>query len=333
MAMITYPYVHLDRIPTDRVVMKLLPQEIAYRHHALPVAMDGNQITVAMASPGDTDAINAVRSIIDAPICLIQADPKEIDKKLTDIWFKKLKANINIVDWSLTTPTDKAQQVYVESFAKLVTANLHCGDSTRWSYRSFSDLTDFSRKSFPDLHIFPKNNLKPLYQIRRYSSFLNGIGRFPDSLVIPIKPIWILKKILLILPDCINMSESAINWTLLIGELSQAEVTVLPLVSSVPPLDDEFMNYYSEDLLAQEGSLGNNMRMISSELSENKIKGSFKIQTGEPVDQIQKEIHSSGPDLVILSKSPQRSVWGHLACELMSFLLNRFDCPVLFSRD
>ncbi len=59
---------------------------IALRYHALPVATDGNQITIAMASPEDIAAANAVASAVNLPIYLVQADQKKIDQWLSKIW-------------------------------------------------------------------------------------------------------------------------------------------------------------------------------------------------------------------------------------------------------
>jgi len=333
MAMITYPYIRLDRIPTDPVVMKLLPEEVAYRYHALPVAINDDQITVVMASPGDSEAINAVQSVIDAPICLLEADPKEIDQRINDLWLKKSESELNLIDWSVTSDVDQAHQIYVESFARLLSSNLVSGESARWSYTSFSDLTEFSRESNSELHIFPKNNLKPLYQIRRYSSLLNGRGKFPNALIIPCQPKWRLKKILLILPDWSCISDCAIYWTLLLGELSGAQIMVLPIGSPKHSFSSDYSNKYSDNLLEDKGILGRSMRMISEKLTDRNIRSSFKFQPGEPVDQVHGELQSSKPDFIILARSPEKLSVGHMVNELMSYVVNRYQCPLLMSRE
>ena len=86
-------YLHLDRIKTDPQLMRLLPSKIALRYHALPVATDGNQITIAMASPEDIAAADAVSSAIGVSTCFVQADPKKIDQCLSKIWSKNFSSS------------------------------------------------------------------------------------------------------------------------------------------------------------------------------------------------------------------------------------------------
>ena len=49
-------FLELGLVKSYKSVMRLIPPEIAYRYHALPVATDGNMITVAMAVPEDSQA-------------------------------------------------------------------------------------------------------------------------------------------------------------------------------------------------------------------------------------------------------------------------------------
>ena len=46
-------------------VVHLLPSELAHRYHALPVAIDGERLTVAMAHPEDETACQELMATLD----------------------------------------------------------------------------------------------------------------------------------------------------------------------------------------------------------------------------------------------------------------------------
>ena len=93
----TVRFLHLDRIKTNPQLVKLLPQDVARRYHALPVATNGSKITVAMGSPEDSVATEVVASVIGAPICLVQADPKAIDQCLSEIWPQNFNSSASFI--------------------------------------------------------------------------------------------------------------------------------------------------------------------------------------------------------------------------------------------
>src|SRR5437588_6793518 len=59
------PFVDLSA-GIDPMVDGLVPAELAHRHLALGVSLDGDALVVAMANPGDADAI---RALADATGC------------------------------------------------------------------------------------------------------------------------------------------------------------------------------------------------------------------------------------------------------------------------
>ena len=58
----------LSHLQANPQVAHMLPSELAYRYHALPVAMDGERLTVAMAHPEDEMACQALQAVLKPTI-------------------------------------------------------------------------------------------------------------------------------------------------------------------------------------------------------------------------------------------------------------------------
>ena len=116
--MTSIPFVDLEQIELDHNVGHMLPREIAYRYHALPVASDGKQVTIVMAHPEDKDACRILKSLIHAPVFLIRAADNEIDHLLDQIWLQETHP-MRFLFWSLAE--DKSPAL---DFSKGIAENL-----------------------------------------------------------------------------------------------------------------------------------------------------------------------------------------------------------------
>jgi serine/threonine protein kinase len=54
-------FVELDEIPLDRAITREIPRELATRHRALPIAREGNRLTVALEDPTNDAAVAALQ--------------------------------------------------------------------------------------------------------------------------------------------------------------------------------------------------------------------------------------------------------------------------------
>lgn len=71
-------YLELDGAPVDLELVQRIPAAIAQRHRAVPVAIDGDEIVVAMANPVDVVAKDDIRNLLSAPVRTVLADPEQI---------------------------------------------------------------------------------------------------------------------------------------------------------------------------------------------------------------------------------------------------------------
>ena len=326
------PYLLLDCIKTDIQLMKLLPPDIARRYHALPVATAGGKITIAMASPEDTTASAAVASAMGAPVCFVQANRKEIEQRLDEIWSQIPTHRPHLLLWSPISDSETTLFTYALSLANLLETNLEQVDITLQDAQSFTKLILAVERSRPDLVIFQAQNLPLLEQVLPDFASPITAGQAPTSVLIAQNPKWPLSTIWLVLPDGGTADHPAINWTIQFARASQAAVSVLPLLPPSSGLQGETARHSVQTLLQTKDPLGQKLRHIAQRFSEDGIKGSFKLREGEPQDQLRCEISVSDPDLVIIAAEQQSYLWQWVSGNQFVPLLESINCPVLISR-
>jgi type IV pilus assembly protein PilB len=73
-----FEFVDLDEVTIDTALAQRVPEALARRHRALPIARDGEAVIVAMANPADVVAIDDLRSLLRAPIRPVMSDAEQI---------------------------------------------------------------------------------------------------------------------------------------------------------------------------------------------------------------------------------------------------------------
>jgi len=73
------PYMALPSEMPRPEVARLLPQDIARRYRAIPVAQEDGRLTVAMAEPHRADLVSALAAVLGQPIFPVLSAAEEID--------------------------------------------------------------------------------------------------------------------------------------------------------------------------------------------------------------------------------------------------------------
>ena len=184
-------FLEIGLINADCSVMRLLPPEIAYRYQALPIAKDGDHITVAMAEPEDQQASKAIQELIDLPICFIHADPGLIDNQLHHLW-PASAPHPRLLTW---LPGESAHlNPFVSYLAELLDANLDDIELPADEPDSIRNLGSIIIERQPDLLIFQASHpSRVMCRLIRETSDQKTLQ--PSSfLVVPPRPIWPIKK-------------------------------------------------------------------------------------------------------------------------------------------
>ena len=325
----TDQFLRLDRIKANPQIVKLLPQDIAFRYHALPVASNGSRITVAMGSPDDSAATDAVAAVIGLPICLVQADPDEIDQCLSEIWPQIHTPQFHILVWSPETSVDPALKCYSQALADLFQAE--CKEvEFNWSgAKSFDAFVGEIEQIYPNLIVFQIQS-PPLMKRLLIDFAVNKlIERIPASILIVNLPSWPLERILWVLRDGVDQDEAVVDWVIRLAHSGHAEVTVLPLLPPIPQMYGPLIRHSLPCLLSSNDPLGVKMREIARRLKIEQINGIFKIRDGAPMEQIRSAVSERKTDLVVIAAEPRNHLWRWLIGEVVNNIHTWCDRPLL----
>lgn len=320
-------FLEIGMLKADSSVMRLLPPEIAYRYQALPVAADGDHITVAMAEPEDQRASQAIQAVIGHPICFIHADPELIENQLHHLWLTSAP-HPRLMTWF------PEQDEYLKSFtgylAQLLVATL---DETFLLPASLKELCGAIHAHQPDLLAFQASH--PSRVIRRILREAADPERpqLSSFMAVPPRPIWPIKRILLVLPDSKTKSDLAVSWTEKLAGPGNISVTVLPVLPQVPLCYGSFLHNNLDAILAGTDQLGVKLRQIAKRFRGENIRGVCKLRDGDPVTQIRDEINTSQPDLIIMPYClhPGCKTW--LNADLPGMLFKTHTIPLLLTSE
>ena len=305
-------------------VMRLLPPEIAFRYHALPIATDGQKVTVAMAASADQQALKTIQQVLDAPVCFIQADRLEIDRRLSQLWPSN-NSQVQLLAW-YSGQEPEMFLPFINRVAGLLDADLNLARIPLGS-SGLQDLTAEIRCSRPDLILYSSchssRKLKGLIQ--------STVAEVSDIafLRIPLVPLWPIAKILLIIPELEGGTDQAISWAVRFAHSSQALVTVLPVLPPIPLCYGSFLRHNLEEILTGNDPLGEKMREISSHFQDQNVIGVYKMREGDPLFQIREEIITSDPDLIIVPSHRKKGINSWLTEDLGSVLFKTSIKPLL----
>jgi hypothetical protein len=306
-------------------VMRLLPPEIAFRFHALPIATDGQSITVAMASPDDPQALAAIQAVIDVPMCVIQADGQEIDQQLAQLW-SPLQGRPRLLAW-VAGDESQTHMAFCSYLAELLSADLEFLDLPGTN-SSLEDVAHSILDDQPDLFLY--SSCQPAQMTKRLICKTARKAQALSYLIVPPQPIWPITKILLVLPDCGQGADLAITWAGKLAQGNHIQVTVLPVLPPIPQWYGSFLRHDLEDVLTGNDPLGIKLRAISRQFNENDVIGVYKLREGEALSQVREEIFSSHPDLIIIPELRHKpDCW--MAEDLGSMLFKSISTPLLLT--
>jgi type IV pilus assembly protein PilB len=85
-----HQYVDLGAIELDRVLVARLPEAMARRHEALPIAVEdgptGPTLVVAMGDPSDVFAVDAIRDVVGSPVRAVMVTPSQLQAALSRVF-------------------------------------------------------------------------------------------------------------------------------------------------------------------------------------------------------------------------------------------------------
>jgi type IV pilus assembly protein PilB len=77
-----YPFVDLRSRPIDLMLAALIPEEVARRYRALPIARYDGQLVIAMGNPENVFALDDLRVLTGSPVVAVAADREQLHEAM-----------------------------------------------------------------------------------------------------------------------------------------------------------------------------------------------------------------------------------------------------------
>lgn len=112
-----YPFLSLADIELDIELAQRLPRRLAYYHLALPIAQDGEGITVAMVHPENQKVVSVLEGALYAKVIPVRSFPELIRQQLDRVWLVQLAAApLRVIYWARQTADLDRSMEYVDAF-------------------------------------------------------------------------------------------------------------------------------------------------------------------------------------------------------------------------
>lgn len=318
-------YLSTQYLKADRKLFNNLPIETARRYRLLPVAREGDRITIAMADPGDQVARQVISQVFGDLAYIVQADSKSIDYTLALVEpeIPTHQQGTRLFFWQATQQPNEIL-AYVQKFAKLFHGEVILPAQSP-NDNTLDVLVNEIKNAPIDMLVMDAHTL-PIRETKL-------IDAIPISILFTHTPYWPIKQILLVLSNEPN-DDFTLDWALQLAYASQASLTVLPVLAPVPHLyapGSKMQNSLSQ-LLTSNWPLSERMRAVAQQIVALNIDGVFHLRLETPQRQISDEIAEGKYDLVILAAAQQNLYRRLLVTDLVSPLLGWIDCPVLVAK-
>ena len=326
-------YLEINELVADPRLSGLLPPELAYRYHALPIAGKGDAITVAMADPNNAEARQAIMNVLGSSACIIQANEQTIDRVLAELWDKSPNPSPHLLYWTYSKSTIAKIETYAQALAALLDANISQFESEKNGNQAYLELCDEVERLQADVVVLGGIEQSILKGFIEGPPEIKLVDQIPASLLVIRQPRWPLKYILLVLRNE-SQDSSAIDWTIRIAQPSCAKVTILPLTMPVPVMYDQIprMRCSITALLSSNCNRGRSLRLVARRLVASEIEGTLRLRQESPAWQIHFELKEREYDLVVIANEPHNRLCRWLYGGLVNPLLSWAEMPVLVTK-
>lgn len=323
-------YLELSRLEPDLQLARQLPPDLARRYHALPVAKDGERITVAMADPNDAIARDAVMTTFGKSTCIVQADLNTIDGLLEELWPDNLNHPLNFLAWAPPDSIGDEVRTYAQNLSTMLGARLNSFETPETGKGACRALIEETERARADMVIFRAPRQSMLSRLVDGGDDRALIDLLPVSSLLVFGIRWPIKNILFVLRNE-DSDEVSLDWTLDLAKPCGALVTVLPMTIPVPAVYAHLQPEFPT-LLATDCRLGRKMRWVASRLVDRGIEGTLRLRNEPPNDQIRCEVLEGDYDLIVIAAEPQNRFRRQFYGDLVTPLAAWADRPLLIAK-
>lgn len=318
----------LDDLAPNVDLARRLPQDLAHRLHALPIAEERGVLTVVMADPDDLAACQEVTTALGTRPYVVRGDRAVIDNWIDQLWAEQLAARPRYLVYSPAGAEPDALMTYARQLGDLTGAQ--CG---RLEKDHIDEVSAILKRRPCDLVLCSHGCESLARRIVCGPADCRLAECLPTSLLVVAGSGWPLSKILLVILDP-DSNGASLTWARTLARPAGASVTALAVVPPVPDLYGNLpgMKHDITQLLATDTPLGKEMRRVAQLLVDWGVEGFLRLRQGPISREIRLEAREGGYDLIVMcGESRNRLV--HLALgRLVNPLLRWADRPVLIAK-
>lgn len=280
--MTSFPFLSLKGITIDEALARRLPRHLAYYHRSLPIAQDGDQITVVMAYPDNRVVVGLLETILGGSIIPVRGSEQEIQAALDRSFPPEVDEPFRILNC--------VNEQFAGYFARLLNAELTTIEVERTSLENIVTAANSGRY---DLTIMKAPKLSELGDLLRTLStaLLIPSPSVKDLLHIDIR----IRSILCILrghaPDSLML-----EWAIRLASASGTPLSLLAIAGV-----EGFRVQGISSLLTPQHPTGGHVADCIRVVTEAGIRGTLKLAQGNPIQQIGREVESGSYDLLIVA--------------------------------
>lgn len=317
------PFLDLRHIAIDPTLVLHLPPGLASYYEALPVAREGNSVTVAMSHPENVTALTVLTQLLHAEIVPIRTDGASVRAALEQIYARKSAEPQGVLAWlpeSTHTAWQKllAQNGFLASTPQFRGAFSHPADPLLMSPFPITWLD--SEKV--DTHALLAAAIGHNYQLTlcalpsQMHHSPKEITEIQNVLLREIHtPLWLVptqphlpQQILLVLRGFAS-DEVALTWVMKLAQQHDAPtVSLLPIMGQAP--------WGALSYLQQGGLVQSHIADCALRLEQAGIHPTLTLQSGEPRQQVAQAIRSGDYDLMIVAAEGHGQFVGQLLVDM-----------------
>ena len=313
----------LDDLVLNVDLARRLPEGLARRHHALPVAEEGGVLTVVMANPDDRVACRAVVKALGAVLFIVRGDQALVDALISELWAEVPAARPRYLMYAPPGGATEALRSFGKQLGDLTGAELG------WREEAGADgVAETLRRRPADLVV-----CGPACESLARRALGGPPECLPTSLLLATAPRWPLRRILLVILDP-DSNEASLAWVRALARPSGAVATALAIVPPVPDLYGHLPGAKHDitQLLATDMPLGKEMRRVAHLLVEWGIDGVLRLRQGPISREIRLEAREGDYDLIVLCAETRDHRLQLVLTGMVNPLLRWADRPVLIAR-
>jgi nucleotide-binding universal stress UspA family protein len=318
----------LDDLVPNVDLARRLPQSLAHRFHALPVAEERGVLTVAMADPDDPAACQAVIPALGAAPFIVRGDKDLIDDLIAQMWAEQPAVRPRYLVYAPDGAGAGELWAYAQQLGDLTGAQLG------WLEQPGADAVAEALGRTPSDLIICDQACEPLARrVLCGPADCRLVECLPASLLVVAGPRWPLRKILLVILDP-DSNEASLTWVRALARPSGALVTALAVVPPIPEISGHLPGMKNDitQLLAADTPLGKEMRRVAHLLVDWGTDGLLRLRQGPISREMRLEAREGDYDMLVICAETGNSLLSLVLGGLVNPLLRWADRPLLIAR-